>query len=586
MKRFLRIVLGTVTIVLLGLFALTFVDINHYKPEIEALAEDLTGRTLQLEGPLHIGFSLRPTVIADKVTFGNASWGKQPHMFHAEEVALRLSLMSLLVGSVSVRELNVTGATLFLERRADGAGNWELGTGSAGETAGDEETSLQDLPQVIVDDLQLTYDSGRRGDVTEIFLERADIEPRGGGVAIGVRGSVADRIASASGYFEGNAEAFAVSNLKLAYDDLTLTGKLDGVRPTENAPLRVDGVFASSAFVVDTFIDQTGSATNEGSLFSDAPLPFSVLNLANGEIEVTFEELTYHSLDLKDVHIAVTLKDGAVSVPVFAEYEGHRLEAQLNANDGQQPQASMTLNAPGFDIGQFLKQVDATDLVDVRGHVGVDLSGRGQSVKALMSSLNGKVDIATGRGRIDSSVFELIAADLLWALIPKGSDAGVADLTCFINELNFSNGVGQVAALALVTDKIRTSGTGSINLASETIDMTLHPHPNDPGLLSLATPVNITGPLADPTILPDTTSVLGDIALSVGAGLLTGGVGAILPLISAESFDADASSACLTVLKGSSSSRSNEDDGLLDQAGEGAGDVIRGVGDILSSPFD
>lgn len=585
MKRFFRILLGTTAVVLLGLFALTFVDINSYKPEIEALAEDLAGRSLHLEGPLHIGFSLRPTVIADNVSFGNASWAKQAQMFEADEVSLRLSLMSLLTGSVNIRELNVRGATLFLERRADGVANWELETGSSEAAEGDDETSLQDLPHVIIDNLQLTYDSGRRGDVTEVFLDRADIEPRADGVAIGVRGSVGERIASASGYFEGNAEAFSISNLNLVFGDLTLTGKLDGGRSAENAPLRIDGVLASGALNLDKFIDQTSAATSNGPLFSDAPLPFGMLNFANGEIEVTFEELSYRSLDLKDVSIAATLDGGAVSIPVFAEYEGHRLEAQLNASDGARPQASMTLNAPGFDIGRFLKQIDATDLVDVRGHVGIDLAGQGRSVKALMSSLNGKVDIATGRGSIDSSLFELIAADLLWALIPQGSDAGVADLTCFINELDFSNGVGQVSALALVTDKIRTSGTGSINLATETIDMTLHPHPNDPGLLSLATPVNITGPLNDPTILPDTVSVLGDIALSVGAGLLTGGVGAILPLISAESFDADASSACLTVINGSSSSSTSENDGLLEQAGEGAGDVIQGVGDLLTSPF-
>jgi AsmA family protein len=584
MMRIVRMLLVVLLVIAGGLFALTFVDINRYKPEIQSLAQELTGRTLHLDGPLKIGFSLQPMIVVEDVRFGNAPWASEENMFAAEEVAVRLSLLPLLVGSLDVQRLDVRGASLLLERDPGNGANWELNSTSK-EDGSAQETTTQDLPRVVIDDLQLTYVSGRRDAATEVHFERADVEPRTDGVSIGLTGSVGEQLASVSGFVKGDAEAFSISDLDVAYDGLIFSGHLEGTRRSPNAPFQIDGKLEADEANLDVLLD-TETTTPSAGLFSDNPLPFEMLDVVEGEIEITISKLIYHSLEMNDVQAAFALSGGKLSAPIFAEYQGRRLEANVEANNSSQPSVAMTVNAPGFDIGQFLKHVDATDLVDVRGHIGIDVSGRGRSVKAIMSSLEGKVDVATGRGEIHSSAFELIAEDLLWALIPKGGEKGVANLTCFINELRFTRGVGEVTALALVTDKIRTSGGGSINLGSETIDMTLNPRPNDPGLLSLATPVNITGSLADPSISPDTTAILGDVALSVGAGLLTGGIGAILPLISAESFDAESTSACLRVIAGGSSASPKEDKGLLDHEGEGVGDVIRGVGDVLTSPFD
>ena len=90
MKRFFLLTMGVVVIVAGGLFALTLVDINRYKPEIETAARDLTGRTLELRGLVHIGFSLTPTIVVEDVHFGNAEWGSEKNMFHADRVAVKV----------------------------------------------------------------------------------------------------------------------------------------------------------------------------------------------------------------------------------------------------------------------------------------------------------------------------------------------------------------------------------------------------------------------------------------------------------------------------------------------------------------
>jgi len=518
------------------------------------------------------------------VHFGNASWGSDPIMFAADRVAIRLSLSSLLSGNIGVTRLDVRGATVLLETGSGGKGNWVLeGVAAEGAQSGTEaQTSTAGLPRVVLEDVHVTYKSGRRGDATEVDLTRADIEPRGEGVAIGLFGDVDSTPASASALIIGDEREFRVSNLKLAYGEVELTGTLKGNRGSGNSPITIVGELSATDIDLGALGRAAEHAAVQDGLFSKTPLPFSVLSILNGEVEVVVENLTYQDLEFTDFQTAITLKDGALSAPIFATYGERRIEANVSAANTGSPHASVTVSAPGFDIGRFLKESGATDLVDVAGHIGLDLSASGGSLAEIASNLNGKIDVATGRGNIHSSAFEWIAKDLIWALIPKGGESGVADLTCFIGEVDFNRGVGKIAALALVTSEMRTSGSGTINLRDETINMRLNPRPNDPGLLSLATPVNVSGSLSSPSVLPDTGALLGDLVVAVGAGALTGGIGALLPLVSAEHFDADEASACLEVV---GAGKSGEDTNLLEDAGEGAGAIIEGVGDILTSPF-
>lgn len=589
MKRFGLVLLAIVLLLAGGLYALTFLDINAYRSEIASLAEQQTGRKLELAGPLEVGYSLTPTIVARDVRFGNAVWGSDPTMFTADRVAIRLSLVGLLAGSLDVTQLDVQRATVLLETGPKGAGNWLLTDRPQEAVPADAEqqTSTAELPRISLEDVRVTYRSERRGEATEVELTRADIEPKGDGVAVGVFGDIDSNPASASALIVGDESAFRISDLKLSYGAIELTGSLKGSRNSSSAPITIDGELSTADVDLGAFIVEGPDGSDREGLFSKSQLPFDALSVLNGEVDVGVGSLVYNDLEFTDFQTAITLKDGSLTAPIFATYGERRVEATISAANSSSPSASLSLSAPGFDIGTFLQEVGATDLVEVDGHIGLDLVSTGTSPAELASNLNGKVDVATGRGNIHSSAFEWIAKDLIWALIPKGGESGVADLTCFISEVDFKDGIGSIAALALVTSEMRTSGSGKINLRDETIEMRLNPRPNDPGLLSLATPVNVSGSLASPSVLPDTGALLGDIAVAVGAGALTGGIGALLPLVSAEHFDADEASACLEVIGSRKAGSSNETDegNILKDEGEGAGSLIEGVGDVLTSPF-
>ena len=73
MKKLAYVVGGIVVlIIVVALVAPFFVDLNNYKPQIEAQAKAATGRDLKIEGPISLSLLPLPSVSVSGVKFGNA----------------------------------------------------------------------------------------------------------------------------------------------------------------------------------------------------------------------------------------------------------------------------------------------------------------------------------------------------------------------------------------------------------------------------------------------------------------------------------------------------------------------------------
>ena len=64
------------------------------------------------------------------------------------------------------------------------------------------------------------------------------------------------------------------------------------------------------------------------------------------------------------------------------------------------------------------------------------------------------------------------------------------------------------------------NGSGQISLANETLDILLFPQPKDEGILSLRSPLKISGTFASPTAGPDKLALAGRAGLTLALGLI------------------------------------------------------------------
>lgn len=129
MKLFKRIIIAILILLLLvfaglGVFIASF-DPNTYKPQIEKLVADKTGRTLQLKG--EIGMSLFPNIGLDlgEAELGNApGFGDQPFA-RVEVVRLNVAFLPLLKRKLEVDTIVLSGLQLDLQRNEQGVTNWD-----------------------------------------------------------------------------------------------------------------------------------------------------------------------------------------------------------------------------------------------------------------------------------------------------------------------------------------------------------------------------------------------------------------------------------------------------------------------------
>lgn len=576
MGKFLRFIVIVAVLLAGGLYALTFVDLGRFAPQIETAAKNATGRTLKIEGPLHIGFSLVPTVVAEKVSFANAEWGTKPQMLTAEKLALQVALVPLLSSQVDVRSVTIEGADIFLETDRKGRGNWEFGDAEAAPAAPEEDAgggmSLAGLPELNVSDFRLAYRDGETGQVSEAAFDEVSLASQSGGYHAVIEGEVNGAPVSFSADVEGGAEQASLNNASLTVAGTSIGGDLT---LDMRAKPKLTGALTSPAFDVTPFLKGDGGGS-DGPLFSKDPLPLDALTVADADLSLTLDELRYGKLTLTSLKLPVKIDSGKLTAPLTAAYRGTPIKLALNA-DGAKGSVGVDANAANFDMGKLLADLDLTTMLNARADFGAKLKGQGKSLHAIASSLGGQTNLVIGKGTINSRAFAIVSDDLVNVLIPNGESGDTAQLVCAISRFDFSGGVGTASALALETDSLITTGSGTVNLGAERIDLLFKPKPKEASLVSLAFPVRLSGPLTSPTAGLDRTGVVTGVATAVGGVALTGGLGALLPLMSTGSESVAAGGECGAAAAAASSG------GVAGTVGGAAEGAAKSVGDTLEN---
>ena len=594
MRTIGRLLLLLIVVVGVALVALSFVDLGRFAPQIEAAAQKATGRSLKIEGPLHIGISLEPELVAEKVTFANAPWGTRADMVKADKFALKIAVMPLLQGKVALKEVELDNADIYIETDRNGKGNWEFGEAKAAPAEAAPSgggASLAGVPEVSINNLKLTYLDGKTGKATKADMQEVSIVPGHGGVHVTISGDVNGSKVAFSSDVNQSATEISLKNAALtvagtsANGDLTVA--LGGAKPN------VTGSLSSPKLDLTPFASGGSGGKKGGPVFSRDPLPLDQLNAADADVTISIASLSYGKVALGDVKLPIKLHNGSLDAPLSMTYRGTPIKVALTANGGARSVA-VDAHVTALDIGKLLADLDVTNLLSARADIAANLKGQGRSLHDIAASTSGQTNLAVGEGTINSKMFAMVSGDLAKALIPGGQSNQTAKLVCALSAFDFRGGIGTSKALAVETDSLVTTGGGTIDLGSETVDLLLKPKPKNASLASLAFPIRVSGPLGGPSAGIDKSGAALGIAMAVGGVALTGGVGALLPLMSTGSGSA-ASEGCAKLaaaasqdsggiggtVKGVGSAVGGAAEGVTKGVGGAVGDVTKGIGGLF-----
>ena len=103
-------------------------DLNRYKPYIENIVLNATGRTLTMNGEASLAISLVPTIVINDVSLSNPDWAKNPNMVELDKLEVKFAVMPLLKNRIVIDKLILHGTKVYLEKAQDGKANWVFDT--------------------------------------------------------------------------------------------------------------------------------------------------------------------------------------------------------------------------------------------------------------------------------------------------------------------------------------------------------------------------------------------------------------------------------------------------------------------------
>src|SRR5256714_6637235 len=237
-------------------------------------------------------------------------------------------------------------------------------------------------------------------------------------------------------------------------------------------------------------------------------------------------------LPLEHLAAHIVMRDKVLTLEPFEfGIAGGRIAGTVKMDGQQDPIAgNVALRVKDLELPKFFPTMKEGQLSigDINGLI--ELAGRGDSVGELLGTANGKVGVFLDGGKISRFMMELVAMDI-WGVARvklKGDDS--VDIRCAIADFGVKDGMMTTNAFVFDTQVVNVEGTGSVNLKSEEMDVTLNPHPKDRSIASLNSPLYIRGTFGAPKYAPDWKRMGVRGAGAVAMGILSP-VLAVLPLM-------------------------------------------------------
>ena len=313
---------------------------------------------------------------------------------------------------------------------------------------------------------------------------------------------------------DGGPDNWEFSELAAEVGRARATGRL-ALRVGRPAPrvegrLTLDDVRLQSLLPPEILAPGGGSAGTAQHRFPSAPLAFQNLSALDADIALDGArlDLVYHALP--EFAGTLRLAGGHLKLHVGGT-KGRERRRSIDFETGgtvSLPTVRLRVQDPEAEAAHLLEGSAAAGLLSGRVAVDLDLNGRGQSLAAILASLDGQAHFLMGQGTVNAASLDrlLVGVRTLFGSL-LGSERKTQQLNCAFVDLRARKGVLEGAAL-LDTETSTFTLDGKIDLARETVDIS--GTPVQKGLINLAAsvPVRLTGSLSDPKAEIQKTSAL------------------------------------------------------------------------------
>ena len=362
---------------------------------------------------------------------------------------------------------------------------------------------------------------GVRADLTLNARDLAEfINPRGG--------KSRDRVAlTGQGRIRDKNGRYIVDKLEISFGESDLVGSVSIGRNRIKAALgskhlNLDEVFAGN-------MEKRGSSR----LISDDPLPVEALRAVDADVHFSGRRVILRGVRFDRLNMNANLRAGRLQLKPSSGLYGGKMESSfvLDARAAT-PRFSLEVSGSRVNMGNLLNALrDKRMMTGSTGQLYINLEGQGRTPRAMTASMSGRFLTSVGPGRIHNGAIKRLGADALMQLArafdPADKSDRVTDMQCGVIRFDVKRGIARTdRGIAAETKRMNVIGSGTINFATEAIDLALKGQPREGVGLSasaLGNVVRVGGTLADPSAQMDGLGAL-KTGASVGAAVATSGI--------------------------------------------------------------
>lgn len=291
-------------------------------------------------------------------------------------------------------------------------------------------------------------------------------------------------------------------------------------------------------------VAKTAAKSTSGSVLPDTPISMPKIRAANIHLTYRGDHIENKSVPLDNIVARLDIDDGRIDLKQldFAVGTGTIFSSvSIDPDHGMRTRAHADFHK--IDLSRVMQ---STHAFKGQGIIGgkADLLTNGDSIAKMMANGTGGLTLVmSGGGDVSALLPDIAGLEFGNALLSALGVPNRAKVQCFVADLPLKDGIMSTDAVLLQTSEARSVGRGTIDFRNQTLDYSLTTRSTNFSVGSLPGPINITGKLNSPSILPGA-----EIAARAGAAAALGVVLPPLALLPTIQFGVGDSAACRDAL--------------------------------------
>lgn len=304
-------------------------------------------------------------------------------------------------------------------------------------------------------------------------------------------------IAGDLAFEQGGARARLSGQLHSRLLDMDDLGPLIGLPPTARsaAAVKVEGV------PPPVTAGQAQRRRAGGKVLPTAPLDFERLRAMDADVRYRAQRIrNVRDVPLERGAVHVLLKDGVLTLdPLDLGVGGGTVAGAIRIDGARRPaDIRAALDVRGLQLARLLPRLEGSGNSVGRMDGRLNIAGEGVSVASWLGGASGDVALLMGSGQFGNllPVFATLVGGDIIKFIARGERD--VQLRCAAIAFDVEKGLMTGRTLVLDTSNAVFQAGGTINLATEGLDLVIRPEPKGKSILSLRTPLTVGGTLGDP----------------------------------------------------------------------------------------